>query len=282
MRIEIKGLRATGFHGVRDYERRDGQEFVINVALVRPAPSADALPVTVDYSRIATTVVDAIQGQPVDLIETLADQIANQLLRDRPSLRSVRIRVHKPNAPLKVPFDDVICQVKLRRHICPATEFVLSLGTNLGDLDDNLHQGLNALAATPGIDLTDCSSIYRTTPVEVGDEPQPDYHNLVVTGLTTLEPHELLRQTAAIEQRLGRTRPYPHAPRVIDIDIIAVGDAVINDSELTLPHPRAWQREFVLIPWIEIAPQARLPQGQLADLVAPSEAETVSQLSPMW
>ncbi|MCL2489319.1 MAG: 2-amino-4-hydroxy-6-hydroxymethyldihydropteridine diphosphokinase [Propionibacteriaceae bacterium] len=159
---------------------------------------------------------------------------------------------------------------------------MLSLGTNLGELDDNLRQGLAALSETPGVDLTACSSIYRTTPVEVGDDPQPDYHNLVVTGLTTLSPHELLHRTASIEQALGRTRPYQHAPRTMDIDIIALGDAVIDDDELTLPHPRAWQRAFVLVPWAEIAPQARLPQGPIADLAASLDHTTVSKLSPMW
>jgi len=279
MRIDIKGLRAKGFHGVRDYERRDGQEFVVDVTLRRPEPSRDALAATVDYSRIANTVIDAIGGQPVNLIETLAQNIADQLLRDRPSLRSVRVSVHKPNAPLKVPFDDVICHVKRTRQ-CPAAGFVLSLGSNLGDLDGNLRHGLTALAETPGIDLTACSSIYRTTPVEV-DEPQPDYHNLVVAGLTTLTPHELLHRTGAIEEAFGRTRPYQHAPRTIDIDFIAFGDAVIDDDELTLPHPRAWQRAFVLVPWAEIAPQARLPQGPIADLAAELDSTTVSRLSPL-
>jgi len=281
MRIEIKGLRGFGFHGVRDYERRDGQEFVVDIAMTRPVPPADALPVTIDYSRVANTVVDAIQGPPVELIETLAGKIADQLLNDRPSLRTVRVRVHKPNAPLKVPFDDVICQVKCRRHH-PASEFALSLGSNLGDVDDNLRHAVEALAAAPGIDLTACSSIYRTTPVEVDGKTQPDYHNLVVTGLTTLAPHELLRQTAAIEKRLGRTRPYPHAPRTIDIDIITLGDSVIDDDELTLPHPRAWRREFVLIPWLEIAPKAKLPQGPLTDLAALLEIKDANKLSPLW
>jgi len=279
MRIDIKGLRAIGFHGVRDYERRDGQEFVADICLKRQAPTADALPLTVDYSRIATDVVGAIQGYPVDLIETLADRIADHLLFDHPSLRSARVRVHKPNAPLKVPFDDVICQVK-RRRSCPATEFVLSLGANVGDLDDNLRQGLNALSATPGIDLVAISSTYSSTAVET-DEPQPDYHNLVVSGLTTLDQHELLRKTGAIERQLGRTRPYPHAPRTIDIDIIAFGDTVFEDDTLTLPHPRAWQRAFVLIPWLEIEPQAKLPQGRLVDLAASLDTQAVTKLAPI-
>jgi len=281
MRIELKGLHAKGFHGVRDYERRDGQEFVVDIALTGPAPWADALPATVDYSQVANMVVGAIQGTPFDLIETLASSIAEKLLDDWPSVRAASVKVHKPNAPLKVGFDDVICQVKRRRKH-PATEFVLSLGTNLGELDENLRQGLNALSATPGIDLTACSSVYLTNPVDVGENTQPKYHNLVAMGLTTLEPHELLRQTASIETRLGRTRPYPHAPRVIDIDIIAMGDAAINDDELTLPHPRAWQRAFVLIPWLEIAPHGKLPQGRLQDLITSLDTGTVVKTSAIW
>jgi len=288
MRINIKGLRATGFHGVREFERRDGQEFVVDVTLKRPTPWADALPATVNYSEIADTVIDVIQGPPFDLIETLGQEIAGRLLRERPSVHMVKVAVHKPNAPLKVEFGDVVCRVKRRRRDCPATGFVLSLGSNLvdpdkhRDLDENLRLALHALAATPGIDLTACSSVYRTTPVEVGSERQPDFHNLVVMGLTTLEPHELLRQTASVEQRLGRTRPYPHAPRVIDIDIVKFGDAVIHDDELTIPHPRASQRGFVLTPWIEIAPHAKLPEGSLTELVPKLGPETVEKIAPIW
>jgi len=277
--IAIKGLRATGFHGVFPEERRDGQDFVVDVRLSRPVPVVDQLFATIDYSSVAQTIVDQIAGQPRALIETLAAQIADQLLADRPSLSAVRVRVHKPQAPMDMRFDDVTCTLTRHRKSCPATSFVLSLGANLGSPATALRQAINCLSTTPGIDIDACSDIYRTTPVEISDATQPDYYNLVAIGSTTLDPRGLLDKTSTIEHALGRERPYPHAPRTIDIDLIDVGGARIDEPDLTLPHPRAWRRAFVVLPWLDIAPEASLPQGRLADLAEKLGNDGVTRLS---
>ena len=277
--ITINGLSATGFHGVLADERRDGQDFTVDVRLRHPAPTTDQLFATVDYSSVARAVVQQIEGQPCALIETLAARIAGRLLADRPSLSSVRVTVHKPKAPLDVHFNDVTCTLTRRRESCPAENFVLSLGANVGSPVVALRQAIDALAATPGIDIAACSDVYRTTPVEIAGAAQPDYYNMVVIGLTTLGPHGLLDKTSAIEHDLGRERPYPHAPRTIDIDLIDVGDARIDEPDLALPHPRAWQRAFVVLPWLAIAPAASLPQGRLSDLAAKLGNDGVTRLS---
>ena len=144
---------------------------------------------------------------------------------------------------------------------------VLSLGGNLGDRLRCLRDALAALRALPGLTLTGVSGVYETEPV--GLVEQPDFLNVVVLGVSTLTPGALLAQTQAIEAALGRVRTIPGGPRTIDIDLIQAGEAISTDDRLTLPHPRAHERAFVLVPWLELDPDAGLVgRGRVADLVA--------------
>ncbi len=111
--IEIRGIRAFGRHGVFEHERAGGQEFVVDVRLeldVRLAAASDRLADTVDYGRIAAEVHAAVETDPVDLIETLAERIAARCLADR-RVTGAAVSVHKPSAPITVPFDDVVLTV---------------------------------------------------------------------------------------------------------------------------------------------------------------------------
>ena len=113
--IRLTGLRATGFHGVFDHEKRDGQEFVIDAVLevdLRAAGASDDLADTVDYGTLAQALHDDVTGEPLDLIEALAERLAATCLRDR-RVTAVEVTVHKPQAPVPVPFGDVT--VTLRR-----------------------------------------------------------------------------------------------------------------------------------------------------------------------
>jgi len=276
MKISLSGISATGHHGVAPDERREGQLFVVDVEMRLPAPVADDIAATVDYSKVAQMVVDQIAGEPVQLIETLGRRIADALLDEWPLIRRVSVTVHKPNAPVKTPFTDISCTITQRANGA-ARPFVLSLGANLADAQATLRAAVELLHKVPGVSVREVSSVYRTAPVEVG-EVQPDYYNLVVTGETTLSAFELLRQTAAIEHYFGRERPYEHAPRTLDIDLVDVGGEVINTQELTLPHPRAHARGFVLVPWAEIAPDAKLPQGRVSDLAQQTGDDTIARI----
>ncbi|HKE51649.1 MAG TPA: dihydroneopterin aldolase [Actinomycetes bacterium] len=108
-RIDVRGLSGRGRHGVYDHERAEGQRFVVDLALwldTRAAAAADELSATVDYGSLAGQVVDLIEGEPVALIETLAQRIATLCLTE-PAIDTVEVTVHKPQAPITVPFDDV-------------------------------------------------------------------------------------------------------------------------------------------------------------------------------
>ncbi len=116
-RIEIMGLSGIGYHGVFDHERREGQEFRVDVTLhvdMARAAASDELADTVDYGTIATEVHAIITGDPVDLIETLASRIADTCLAHDDVL-GVEVAVHKPQAPITVPFDDVVVRITRRR-----------------------------------------------------------------------------------------------------------------------------------------------------------------------
>ncbi len=116
-RIEVTGLRGTGFHGVLEHERRAGQEFVVDLGLqvdTRAAATSDDLADTVNYGEVAVAVHEVITGPAFDLIETLADRIA-QVCLARPGVEAVEVAVHKPSAPIPVPFDDVVVRIRRER-----------------------------------------------------------------------------------------------------------------------------------------------------------------------
>ena len=279
MRIVLEGIQAIGFHGVLTSERHDGQPFIIDVTLKLPEPAVDDIAATVDYASVAEAVVSQVSGPPVRLIETLARRIADSLLANWPVLHCVTVTVHKPQSPINVPFRDVSC--RLTRSSGDPISFTLSLGSNLGDSRVILLGAVEALRKTPGVTVNAISDVYRTSPVEVSDEYQPDYLNLVLLGTTTLSAHGLLQCASDIETRFNRQRPYSHAPRTLDIDLICVGDAFIDNPELILPHPRAYQRSFVLVPWAEIAPEAVLPQGSVQDLAAQAGMAGITRLGAL-
>lgn len=135
---------------------------------------------------------------------------------------------------------------------------VLSLGSNLGNSAEILSSAAEALNEVS--EVIALSSFYQTRPV--GGPPQPDFINAVIIIETNLEPEELLLVAQAIEGAHGRERnenTVKWGPRFLDIDLIKCDEMLINSSDLTIPHPRAHEREFVLRPWNEIDPTANLP-----------------------
>lgn len=145
---------------------------------------------------------------------------------------------------------------------------VLALGANLGNRRDNLQGAIDALADTPGIRVNVVSPLYVTAAVG-GPEDQPDYFNAVILVDTFLPPEMLLDRANAVEEAFQRVRTEHWGPRTLDVDIITYGDTQSDDPQLTLPHPRAFERAFVLAPWHDADPAAELPgRGRVADLLA--------------
>lgn len=146
---------------------------------------------------------------------------------------------------------------------------VIALGSNLGNRLETLQGAVDALEDTPGVRVKAVSPVYETEPWGVPPGSQADYFNAVVLVRTTLPPESLLERGHAIEEAYLRVRTERWGPRTIDVDIIAYQGVVRDDPRLTLPHPRAHERAFVLVPWYDVDPAAEVPgRGTVADLAA--------------
>jgi len=151
--------------------------------------------------------------------------------------------------------------------VTPRAAVVLALGSNLGDRMANLQGGVDALCAEPGLEDVALSPVYETAPV--GGPAQPQYLNAVLTAVTSLPARGVLDRARAAEAALHRVRRERWGPRTLDVDVVVYDDEVSGDPELTLPHPRAHERAFVLAPWHDLDPEAAIPgQGRVADLLA--------------
>ncbi|MEU1082399.1 2-amino-4-hydroxy-6-hydroxymethyldihydropteridine diphosphokinase [Streptomyces sp. NPDC005908] len=145
---------------------------------------------------------------------------------------------------------------------------VVSLGANLGNRLETLQGAVDALEDTPGIRVKAVSPVYETEPWGVDPGSQPSYFNAVAVLRTTLPPSSLLERAHAVEEAFHRVRDERWGPRTLDVDIVAYADLHSDDPQLTLPHPRAHERAFVLAPWHDIDPAAELPgRGPVADLL---------------
>ena len=150
------------------------------------------------------------------------------------------------------------------------TAVVLALGSNLGDRQDILQGAVDAIVGLPGVRVTAVSPVYETVPV--GGPAQPDYLNAVVLADAARPARELLDRLHEIEAAFDRVRVLRWGPRTLDIDIIDFGGERSDDPELTLPHPRAHERAFVLAPWHDVDPDAALPgHGPVAELLAKAD-----------
>ena len=333
--IALKGLGALANHGVYDFERTQEQRFSADVVMwIETAGTTDDIAATVSYADIADETMAVLTGNPVDLIETLAETIASRVMSHE-GVVVTEVTVHKPDAPINHPFADVSVTVRRgetdamplslslkgiyeaedgsvltgeieaygraqapspaqqkkaaptrkRRgeHAAPARpedisrpahlrarRVVLAIGGNLGDVPVTLMHTVEALSYMEGFQIEDVSPIMRTKPVLApGQAPQPDYWNAVVVGSAIATPDELFAQTSRIERELGRERHERWGARSIDIDIIQVEGLASSDPVLTLPHPRAKERAFVLAPWLLCDPNAVLEGvGRVCDLLA--------------
>jgi 2-amino-4-hydroxy-6-hydroxymethyldihydropteridine diphosphokinase len=164
-------------------------------------------------------------------------------------------------------------------------EAYVGLGSNLGDRRAQLAAAFTALAALPGTTLDARSSLYESAPLGTGGVPARhgaatggDYLNAVARLRTTLAPLELLHALQAIEAAAGRERPYPNAPRGLDLDLLLYDEQALVGAELTLPHPRLHERAFVVVPLLEIAPDIRWRGVRLDTLLPGLAAQRLAKL----
>jgi len=155
---------------------------------------------------------------------------------------------------------------------------LIGLGGNVGDVRATLNEAVHRFADGAGVKLVARSSDYRTPPWGVTD--QPPFINCAIAVETALPPRALLERALAVERALGRdrTREQRWGPRPIDIDLLAYGDVTLNEPDLILPHPRLFERAFVLVPLAEIVPEHVIAGQRIADVSAAIDANGVLRL----
>ncbi|TWP33698.1 2-amino-4-hydroxy-6-hydroxymethyldihydropteridine diphosphokinase [Leekyejoonella antrihumi] len=270
-RIILNGITVTSCHGVLPQEKTSPQRFIADIVLecdLSRAGHSDDLAHTVSYAEIAQEAEAILRGPTVDLIETLAQRIADTALT-RVAVEAVEVTIHKPQAPAGVVFHDGQLggpAVRIRRE--QDRQVVIACGANLGDREATLSAAVRALDRTPGIQVVAVSPLVETDPV--GGPDQPDYLNAVVIARSRLAPLHLLGELHRIESWHHRIREVRWGARTLDLDLIQVGDPdngsdlICATNDLTLPHPRAAVRGFVLVPWSQVDPAAALRCGDTA------------------
>ena len=271
--IVLKGISAKGYHGVLDFEKRDGQTFVVDVTMhvdLAPAGTSDDLADTVNYAEVAGDVVALIEGDSLDLIEALASRIADRVLA-RPLVEAVEVVGPQARGAGRAP---VHRRAGAGQPGAPVARSSSRWAPTSATPSRRLHDAAIALYGL--IDIIEVSPVVETDPV--GGPDQPAYLNAVVTGTTHLAPSAAAApvcttssgrtdgpaRSAGAQGRWTSTSSSTATP-VFDTDV------VMDGPTLTLPHPRAHERGFVLVPWLEADSRGRAADTagcrRVADLV---------------
>ncbi|MGN0559164.1 MAG: 2-amino-4-hydroxy-6-hydroxymethyldihydropteridine diphosphokinase [Acutalibacteraceae bacterium] len=247
-KIIVSGIEFFGYHGVLESEKKNGQLFSVDCEITLDTSlCGDDLSKTVNYAEVACFIAEFSKSNRYDLIETLANELAKNILVKFSKIDSITLTVHKPNAPIPTKFSDVTLTVTRGWNVC-----YLAVGSNLGDREKNLDTVWSEIEKNPYIKGICKSDYIETKPYGVTD--QPDFLNGAVKIKTILTPKELLRFCADTEKLCGRVRTRHWGERTLDVDILMYGDEVIFTDELKIPHPEMHKRTFVLEPLAQIEP----------------------------
>ncbi|MGL5615834.1 MAG: 2-amino-4-hydroxy-6-hydroxymethyldihydropteridine diphosphokinase [Sarcina sp.] len=248
-KIVIKDFEVFANHGVFQEEKTLGQKFVLDMELslsTREAAKTGDLTKSVHYGELAHKIEKLMQEKSYDLIETVAENIAEFILLEYDMVNSVKVRVKKPWAPIHRTLDTVYVEIERGWHSA-----YLSFGSNLGDRNKNIEDALNYIDSSKENKVVKVSSIIETEPW--GYEEQDNFLNGACEIKTLLTPKELIRFLLEIEGKLKRERVIKWGPRTLDLDVLYYDDLISEDEEIIIPHPRMELREFVLKPLDEIA-----------------------------
>ncbi|MCI7248650.1 MAG: 2-amino-4-hydroxy-6-hydroxymethyldihydropteridine diphosphokinase [Clostridiales bacterium] len=253
--IRIKDLEVYANHGVLPEERILGQKFLISAVIYMDfskAALSGNLDKTINYASVCQFISEFTQENTFELIETLAEGIALEVLDNFPLAERVDIEVKKPWAPIGLPVNTVSVEVSRSRHTV-----YIALGSNMGYKEGFLWGAVDALNALDDFKVTKVSDFIETEPY--GGVEQDDFLNGVLEGETTMTPLQLLEALNNIEESAGRTRDVRWGPRTLDLDIIFYDDEIIDSEILVIPHKDMHRRDFVLAPMKQIAPWKRHP-----------------------
>ena len=275
-KIFVKNLKLFGYHGVNPEEKINGQDFIFNTAVYlkedREKPDIalnDDISNTVNYSEIITVIKDVNSAKKFDLLETLSKQIAQNILDFSPLISKVKVRVEKPNPPIKEDLESVgvVCKLEKSPKL-KVSGFYLSAGSNTGDREKNLRDAVSGLEIKDFIKILKVSSIYETEPMY--NKEQDSFYNIALEGTIAGDygPFEFLGLLKSIEYHMGRKGgAIRYGPRVIDLDLLYFEGFKIMSDMLVVPHPLIKERKFVLLPLAEIAPGLEIEGIKMADFL---------------
>ncbi len=258
-KIRIHNLKVFAHHGVYEAENQLGQMFLVNVEAschTRKAGCSDALEDSVSYGVMAREIHAYMQSHTCQLLETVAEQLAEMLLLAHPMLESITLEIRKPWAPVGLPLDYVSVEITRGWHTA-----YIALGSNLGDKEGYLQAGIHHLKQCSQIMVEQVSSFFVTEPY--GGVEQDDFLNGCIKVRTLLSPFELLEKMQEAEYASGRERLIHWGPRTLDLDLLFYDQEIISSPTLVVPHPEIPKRTFVLEPLAELAPWLRHPQTGL-------------------
>ena len=253
--IRIDGLKVKAYHGVYEDEKEKGQNFYVNAVLytdTRTAGLTDELSDSTDYARVCSLIRAVMLKESYDLIETVAENVAMEILLAFPLIKAVDIEVRKPEAPVPMEFDSLSVKIHRAWH-----DVYISYGSNMGDCEGNIDDAVEAITEHPYVVMIDDSERIITKPY--GGVKQDDFLNGVCHIRTLMAPEELLKYLNELENRAGRVRDIHWGPRTLDLDILLYDDLVYESDTLVIPHADMENREFVLKPMCDISPFKRHP-----------------------
>ncbi|MDR0738740.1 MAG: 2-amino-4-hydroxy-6-hydroxymethyldihydropteridine diphosphokinase [Oscillospiraceae bacterium] len=254
-KIIIKNLEFFCYHGVHEEERKIGQKFLIDIELFldfKSSSKSDSIKETISYSKVIKFVKEIMLRKKYKLIESIAENLAENILEEFFSVKKTKIIVKKPNAPINLSFEYVAVEIIREQK---QKEAILALGSNMGNAQENVKNAIRELKKKAAIKIKKISNFYKTKPHKVPNpEEQNDYINCCVKISTQFSPNVLLNCCLEIEKKLGRVRTFKFASRIIDIDLICYESCKKETEFLTLPHPHARKRLFVLLPLRDLYP----------------------------
>lgn len=264
-KIYINNLEFIGFHGVFPEEKKLGQKFLVSLELTvdtREAGKTGNLTKSVHYGLVAQDVEKLFLEKSIDLIETCAENIAEMVLKKYELVKEVKVTVKKPWAPLQMHFENVAVEITRKWY-----RIYLSLGSNIGDKRKNLLEAIRKIGELENTEVVKSSTILETEPF--GYLEQDNFLNACLEVKTLMTAQEFLKEILQIELDMGRVREIKWGPRIIDIDILFYDKEIIEEDNLAVPHPWICEREFVLGPLSEIAP----------NYIHPLEKKTITMLA---
>lgn len=253
--IRIENLKIRANHGVFQSEQEEGQDFYVNAVLytdISKAGLTDQLLESTDYGDVCSFIYNYMTENTFQLIETVAERMARELLLRYSKIKELNLEIRKPQAPIPIPFESVSVKIHRGWH-----EVYVAFGSNLGEREEHINRGLKLLNNYDGIIVEKSSEVIKTAPY--GGVEQEEFLNGVIRVKTYLSPKELLDVLHEVENSENRERIVHWGPRTLDLDIIFYDNLVLDDEELCIPHIDMENRDFVLLPMMELAPCKRHP-----------------------